>query len=121
MSITNNINVSQNVYCIQSFYYAESTRKNISYAQEMTRTEETVEQVYRKKTNDVYIANTGGLRKFYSMSSSNSMIVLCEVRYLNTSRNLNHNVVKRQYRHSAHQRWDSVLASVICTNLEAGR
>jgi hypothetical protein len=92
----------------------------LSYAQEMTPAEETVEQVYGK-SNDIYIANTGGLRKFYSMSSSNSMIVLCEVRYLNTSRNLNHNVVKRQDRHSAHQRCSSVLASVVCTNLEAGR
>ena len=86
----------------------------------MTPTEETVEQVYGK-SNDIYIANTGGLRKFYSMSSSNSMIVLCKVRYLNTSRNLNHNVVKRQYRPSAHQYWDSVLGSVVCTNLEDER
>jgi len=86
----------------------------------MTPTEETVEPVY-EKSNNIYIANTGGLWKFYSKSSSNSMIVLCEVRYLNTSRNFNHNKVKRQYRHSAHQYCDSVLGSVVCTNLEAGR
>jgi hypothetical protein len=120
MSITSNIYVSQNVYCVPPLYYAESTRKNISYAQEMTPTEEIVKQVYWK-TNDIYTANKGGLRKFYSMSSSNSMIILCEVHYLNTSRNLNHNVVKRQYQHSAHLCCDSVLASVICTHLEAGR
>jgi len=119
MSITSNIRVSQNVYCIQPLYYAESTRKIISYVQEMTSTEETLEQVYGK-SNDIYIANTGGLQKFYSVSSSNSMIVLCEVCYLNTSRYLNHNVVKRQYRHSAHQYCDSVLCSVVCTNVEAG-
>jgi len=46
MSITSNAYVSQNVYRIQPLYYAESTKKNISYAQEMTLTEETVEQVY---------------------------------------------------------------------------
>jgi hypothetical protein len=46
MSITSSIYVGQNVYCIQPLYYAESTRKNISHAQEMTPTEETVEQVY---------------------------------------------------------------------------
>lgn len=63
MRITSNIYVSQNVYCIQPLYYAESTRKNISYAREMTPTEETVEQVYWKKTDDIYIANTGGLKK----------------------------------------------------------
>jgi len=28
---------------------------------------------FTEKTNDIYIANTRGLRKFYSKSSSNSM------------------------------------------------
>jgi hypothetical protein len=46
MSTTSNAYVSQNVNRIQPPYYAESTRKNIFYAQEMTLTEETVEQVY---------------------------------------------------------------------------
>lgn len=49
MSTTSNAYVSQNVNRIQPPYYAESTRKNIFYAQEMTLTEETVEQVYWKK------------------------------------------------------------------------
>jgi hypothetical protein len=88
MHITSNVYESQNVYCIQPFYYAESARKNIPSVREMTPTERAVEQFYWK-TNDKYVANIGGLYKFYYMSSSNSMIVYCEARYLNTSRNLN--------------------------------
>ena len=85
------------------FIMLNPQEKNISYAQEMTPTEETVEQVYWKPKKIHILPIQLGLRKFYSMSSSNSMIVLCEVRYLNTSRNLNHNVVKRQYWHSAYK------------------
>jgi hypothetical protein len=44
---------------------------------------------FTEKTNDKYSANIGSLYKFYYMSISNSMIVYCEARYLNTSRNLN--------------------------------
>jgi hypothetical protein len=46
MHITSNVYASQNVYCIQPFYYADSARKNIFYAREMTPTEEAVEQFY---------------------------------------------------------------------------
>jgi hypothetical protein len=67
MSITSNAYVSQNVYCIQPLYYAESTRKKyvICPGNDTDRRDCRIRLL--KKTNDKYIANTGGLRNFYSM------------------------------------------------------
>lgn len=92
MSIMSNTYISRNVYCIQ--------KENILGPGNDTDTRGYRTALLKKLT---FIAIYTGLGKFCCMSNSYSRIVLCEVCYLNMSRNINHTAVKHPYQHSAHR------------------